>query len=154
MTAPELPGDLSGILRHLESTYPREGCGVLLRSGASGAWRLRIMRNAYDDLHALDPEAWPRSSHTAYAFAPREWLDVLREADSRGERVACVFHSHVDTTAYLSAEDKRWAAPGGQPLIPEAGWLVVSVYGGQAREAILSWWHESGFTEIPVSMDA
>jgi proteasome lid subunit RPN8/RPN11 len=153
-TAPELPGDLSGILRHLESTYPREGCGVLLRAGTSGPWRLRIMRNAYDDLHALDPGAWPRTSHTAYAFDPREWLDVLREADSRGERVMCVFHSHVDEKACFSAEDRRWAAPEGHPLIPEAAWLVVSVYAGQTREATLSWWHESGFKEIPVSLDA
>jgi [CysO sulfur-carrier protein]-S-L-cysteine hydrolase len=125
---PELPEDLSPVLRHVESTWPQEGCGVLLRAGPQGPWRVRPVENV---------SPFPRS---AYLFAPREWLTVLTEAEVRGEQVACVFHSHVEVPAFFSAEDRRQAAPGGEPLLPGVCYLVVGVESGQARSACLAWW--------------
>ncbi|HZH75258.1 MAG TPA: M67 family metallopeptidase [Archangium sp.] len=147
---PALPEDLSEILLHLESCYPQEGCGVLLRAGAEGPWRVRPLRNVQDALHASDPVRHPRTSRTAYSFDPREWLAVLTEADVRGEHVACVFHSHVDTGATFSDEDRRQAAPQGQILIPGAAYLVISVHSECVSDVRIFWWDCGEFQERPV----
>jgi [CysO sulfur-carrier protein]-S-L-cysteine hydrolase len=134
-----LPEDLSEVIRHLESCYPEEGCGVLLRAGEGGPWRIRPLRNT------------SRAPRTSYLFEPREWLGVLMEAETRGEQVACVFHSHVDTDATFSDEDRRQAAPGGQPLLPGVSYLVMAVHSGYVREARIFWWEHKEFQESPVS---
>ncbi|PTL85415.1 Mov34/MPN/PAD-1 family protein [Vitiosangium sp. GDMCC 1.1324] len=135
---PLLPEDLSDVVRHLESTYPREGCGVLLRAGEGGSWRVLPLRNVH---------AAPR---IAYAFEPREWLGVLLEAEARGEHVACVFHSHVDTSADFSDEDRRQAAPDGDPLLPGVCYLVVAVHAGHISDMKIFWWDCGEFRGGPV----
>jgi proteasome lid subunit RPN8/RPN11 len=150
---PALPEDLSEVIRHLESCYPQEGCGVLLRGGGEGPWRVRPLRNVQDALHASDPVRHPRTSRTAYAFDPREWLAVLTEADARSEHVACVFHSHVDTEACFSDEDRRQAAPEGQILIPGGAYLVISVHSGCVSDVRIFWWDCGEFQGHRVSLD-
>ncbi|HYO52540.1 M67 family metallopeptidase [Archangium sp.] len=148
-----LPEDLSDVIRHLESSYPREGCGVLLRAGEGGPWRVRPLRNAYDELHAGDPVRFPRTSRTAYAFEPREWLGVLLEAEARGEHVACVFHSHVDCGADFSGEDRHQAAPDGHPLLPGVSYLVMAIHSGCVRDSRIFWWDYGIFQGRRVSLD-
>ncbi|HEX8823576.1 MAG TPA: M67 family metallopeptidase [Archangium sp.] len=148
--SPALPEDLSEVIRHLETCYPREGCGVLLRAGEEGPWRVRPLRNVQDDLHASDPVRFPRTSRTAYAFDPREWLGVLTEAEAQGEQVACVFHSHVDTDACFSDEDRRQAAPEGQILIPGAAYLVMAIHSGCVSEGRIFRWACGEFQGHPV----
>ena len=46
---------------------------VILKA-AGGALRVHALRNAYDELHARDPKAYPRTARTAYQFDPKEWL--------------------------------------------------------------------------------
>lgn len=137
-----LPEDLSEVIRHLEACYPREGCGVLLRAGEGGAWRVRPLRNV---------SGAPR---TTYAFEPREWLGVLLEAEARGEQVVCVFHSHVDADATFSDEDRRHAAPDGQPLLPGASYLVMAVHSGCVRDMKIFWWSCGNFQESHVLLDS
>jgi [CysO sulfur-carrier protein]-S-L-cysteine hydrolase len=137
-----LPEDLSEVIRHLESCYPREGCGVLLRAGEGGPWRVRPLRNV------------SRTPRTAYLFEPREWLGVLLEAEARGERVTCVFHSHVDADATFSDEDRRQAAPDGQPLLPEVGYLVMAVRSRRVRGVKIFWWDCGEFQEVQVLLDS
>jgi len=119
---PLAPALLEALCAHLEQCYPEEGCGVVL-VGAGGA-RVLPLRNA----SAGDPRH-------GFAFEPREWLQLSKGADAAGERVRCVFHSHVDGAAYLSAADREAAAPGGQALLPGVLHLVVSVRCGSADEA-------------------
>ena len=149
-----LPADLSEIIRHLESTYPQEGCGVILRAGAEGPFRIRPLPNAYDRYHAADPARFPRSSRTAYLFEPREWLALNEEADAGSEQIVCVFHSHVNGIADFSAEDRAQAAPAGQPVLPGVTYLVVAVVGGQAAEARLFQWVAGVFLGRPVPLGA
>ncbi|MCP3137967.1 M67 family metallopeptidase [Pyxidicoccus sp. QH1ED-7-1] len=104
--------------RHLEAAYPHEGCGVILRAGDAGPWRVRPLRN-------VSPR--PR---TAYAFSLEEWLAVSTEADARGEQVVCVFHSHVEAPPTFSREDLVQAAPAGEPLLPGVSYLIGSVHQG------------------------
>ncbi len=134
MSSP-LPADLSPLLLHLESAYPNEGCGlVLLKDGAK---RYRPMANAYDRYHARDPERFPRTSRTAYFFDPKEQLLVYEECEAASERVICIVHSHADVGAYFSEEDRRAAAPDGEPLHPGIDYLVVAVDQGKSTAAKL-----------------
>lgn len=153
MVSPPLPEGLSDIIRHLEASYPREGCGVLLRTGESGPWRVRPLRNVQDELHARDPVRFPRTSRTAYSFDPREWLGVLLEAEARGEHVACVFHSHVDSGAEFSDEDRRQAAPDGDPLLPGVSYLVMAIHSGCVSDVKIFWWECGNFRERQLLLD-
>src|SRR5687767_7343379 len=104
------PTTLAEVIAHLESTYPNEGCGLILEN-AEGAQRVVPMQNAYDRYHAKDPVTYPRTSRTAYLFDGKEQLAVYEEADRRGEQISIIFHSHCEVGAYFSAEDRAMAAP-------------------------------------------
>jgi proteasome lid subunit RPN8/RPN11 len=147
---PELPTEWSVVLRHLESTYPNEGCGVILR-GPEG-WRAVPLKNDYDRYKAVDPEGFPRTSRTAYFFNPKEFLQVTQEAEKRGEQVAIIFHSHGDVGAYFSAEDKAMAAPEGEPLHPGMTYVVCAVNGGKAEVLKAFWWEGGDFQEVAVPL--
>lgn len=149
-----LPPDLTEVIRHLEQAWPHEGCGVILRAGLDGPWRVRPVANAYDSHHAADPVRFPLTSRTAYLFEPREWLALNLEADARGERVVCVFHSHVNGTAQLSAEDRAGALLEGQPVLPGVSYLVVAMVGGRAAQAQLFRWEGGEFRGRPVPLEA
>ena len=151
--APELPDDLTAVLRHVEAAYPNEGCGLILR-GSAGGFTVRPMVNAYDRYHAVDPEAFPRTSRTAYFFDPKEWLAVSQQVDAAGDRIACIFHSHADVGAYFSAEDRAMAAPEGQPLYPGVSYLVVAVDAGKATAARLYRWQGGEFEESTVPLES
>jgi [CysO sulfur-carrier protein]-S-L-cysteine hydrolase len=141
-----LPTDLSEVFRHVESTYPAEGCGVILKSKA-GAFRVRPMANVYDKYHRVDPERFPRTSLTAYLFDPKEWLAVSTEADEKGDEVVCIFHSHADVGAYFSQEDQVSAAPDGEPLFPGVNYLVVAVDKGKATGSKVFQWGNGKYEE-------
>ena len=149
-----LPAELTEVLRPLESAYPAEGCGVILRAGASGPFRVRPLQNVIDRYHARDPVRFPRTSRTAYRFDPREWLQVSEEAEARGEQVVCVFHSHGDAGAYFSQEDREMAAPDGEPVLPGVSYLVVAVDAGRASAARLFWWDAGDWREASVPLGA
>ena len=149
---PPVPTDLRRVIAHLESTYPNEGCGVLTRSNATGRWRVVPMKNAYDEYRVRDPARFSRTSRTAYVFDSREQLRVWEEAESAGETVACIFHSHTDVGAYFSHEDRAMAAPEGQPLWPGVSYLVVAVDSGKATDARLYWWEGEGFRERQIRL--
>jgi [CysO sulfur-carrier protein]-S-L-cysteine hydrolase len=142
-----LPPDWSDIIRYLEAVYPQEGCGVILRAGPEGPWRIQPLANAYDRCHAADPARFPHTSRTAYLFEAREWLALLQEADARCEHITCVFHSHVNGIADFSAEDRAQAIPAGEPLLPGVSYLVVAVMGGRAAEARLFRWVDREFRD-------
>jgi proteasome lid subunit RPN8/RPN11 len=126
-------GVLGDALRHLQACYPEEGCGAVLEGPAGQRWV--ALPNAYARWAAREPAAFPRDARSAFVFEPAQWLAVLREADARGERVACIVHGHPDGPASFSAEDRAQAAPDGLPLLPGAAHLVVSVRSGRATAA-------------------
>jgi len=137
---------LTALVEHLAAALPDEGCAVLL--GREDAVRLVPMVNAQATHHARDPEAFPRSPRSAFSLDPRAWLTVLREADRTGERVVAIAHSHPDGGEGFSAEDRRWAAPGGQPLLPGVAHLVVAFQGGRPRGARWAVWTDGDFLEL------
>ena len=141
------PEELAALVRHLRTALPDEGCAVLL--GGGDRVRLVPMENAQAAHHHRDPEAFPRTARTAFSLDPRAWLALLREADAAGERPVAIAHSHPEGDPGLSAEDRRWAAPDGQPLFPGVAHLVVAF--GQGRPATARWalWTDGDFLERP-----
>lgn len=134
-------------VRHLEACAPEEGCGVVLQGPLGMRWV--ALRNAYGTWKGYDAEAFPRSARTAFLFEPTEWLKLLREADAASERVAFIVHAHPEGPAAFSAEDRAQAAPGGLPLFPDVGYLVVALREGRAEKAVQARWQGGAFREWP-----
>lgn len=120
VTGPEL----DAICRQAIEEYPHEACGVILARGQER--QLVRCRNAQDDLHAKDPERHPRDARSAYYMDPADVLRVCR-MESAGYAVAVIYHSHVEAGAYFSDTDSRQALFDGEPIYPEAAYLVASV---------------------------
>jgi proteasome lid subunit RPN8/RPN11 len=102
---------------HARAAYADECCGLLIApaEAARGKELVRAIpcRNLQNQYHARFPEEYPRDARTAYLLDPRELARADDEARARGERVAGIFHSHIDVGAYFSEEDVRVALMGG-----------------------------------------
>ena len=58
------------ISRHAREAFPDECCGVILSTGDSD--RVHALENIQNQLHALDPQTYPRTAASAYAIYPLE----------------------------------------------------------------------------------
>ncbi len=131
---------LQEMLAHAEKAYPQEACGVITGVGTR-LTRLTRCRNAQDELHAQDPEHYPRSSRDGYNIDSSEMFEILRGADARGEEIKIIYHSHVDAGAYFSQEDKQAATWDGEPTYPDVAYIVISVMAGTPESASLYRWN-------------
>ena len=129
--------------------YPFESCGVILIRGSER--RLVRCRNAQNELHARDPERYPRDARTAYYIDPKDLLRI-GELERDGFAVAVIYHSHIDAGAYFSETDRRQALVGGEPAYPSALYVVTSVVGGRVDAMAAFRWNGVDFArvEIPV----
>lgn len=127
----------SRIYAEAERTYPDEGCGVVLGVVSAGreAKEFVALQNKQNEMHARDPKRYPRDAKTAYMIDPKEWQQIENQARSKGMEIISIFHSHPEHGVYFSDEDKGMAAPWGEPLFPNQSYMVVSVYGGQVKNA-------------------
>ena len=140
--APVLPPDrLTEILRHAESGYPDEVCGMVVGIPAKpDSYRVRRVRNIANAQLQRDPNGQSRTARTAYLMDPREQLRILQELDATAESVIAFYHSHPDHAAYFSAMDREHALMRGEPIWPGPSYLVVSVMQGWARSAVWFTW--------------
>jgi proteasome lid subunit RPN8/RPN11 len=130
----EEAGLMDSILAQARNKYPSECCGLVLED--QGQLSLIPCENLQDSMHAKDPEAFSRTSATAYFIDPKVVMD--NEAKMR-----CIYHSHPDHGAYFSEEDQLVAAPFGEPNFPDTSYLVVSVMKGEIAEKNVFLWDES-----------
>ena len=80
----------------------------------------------------------------AFWIDEQELLHALRGAEQRGERLVAIYHSHIDTAAYLSFTDLEGAlGPDGRPLYGGTAQLIVSIQESGALGAALFAWDES-----------
>ena len=138
----EIPKDmLEQVYAHAIEEYPAECCGMVFGSKNENALtRVRTCVNAQDKYHALDPETFPRKAKTAYFIEPIELLAIEKELSANEERVAVIYHSHIDVDAYFSEEDVRRAVSDGDPIYPGTAYLVLSVVDGKiATEKTFYW---------------
>lgn len=108
--------------KSLKTALPNEGCGLILEGDG---YRWKMVPNTLN-------------SPVAYAVDPREWM----VAESQGEAVRVIVHSHVNSLAVLSERDVREAtfedAEGRIcPLFPGVYYLVYAVIQGDYTSATL-----------------
>ncbi|MFQ5830755.1 MAG: Mov34/MPN/PAD-1 family protein [Candidatus Methylomirabilia bacterium] len=147
------PEEYAQIRSQAEAEYPHECCGVILASeGSASRRRLVPCRNVQNELHAKDPERHPRDACAAYFIASEDLLKIGR-LEAEGFRIRTVYHSHIDAGAYFSDTDKQNARLGGEPLYPDATYLVVSVAEGRVADAGAFRWDPSVRDFRPVPLD-
>lgn len=141
---------LDEIVDWVESAYPEEGCGLILRDEESGERRILKTDNLANQYHEMDPDTYPRTADKFYVINPMEFV----KAEDRGEVIEAVFHSHVDTGDYFSEEDVNAATMPRESeddpyeeAHPGADYLVVSVRDGSASSATLFRFDEESGTE-------
>jgi proteasome lid subunit RPN8/RPN11 len=125
------------IAAHGETSYPNEGCGLLLGHVEDG-------RNVVTGARPL-PNVWPVESEKPERFriAEDDWRDVELEAISEGLDIVGIFHSHPDSLPVASPRDLDWASwPGYSYLITQ----VVMGRSGLSRSWQLAA-DRSGFIE-------
>ncbi len=146
--------NLDAIFAQAKAEYPAECCGILTTDADGGPSTVHPCRNIQDELHAKDPEQYPRDSRIAYFIDSGELFSVVHGAEKSGGAVSGFYHSHVDCDAYFSQEDKERAMAWDEPAYPEAVYLVVSVYGDEARGHKAFAWDEgqSDFVEVEISV--
>jgi len=135
---------------HACEAFPHECCGILVERGG----RLDVVRvtNIQNRLHAQDPQQFPRTAETAYTMGD-EAAPVLLQADRGVVRLHAFYHSHPQHGAYFSAEDRKQAnGPWDEPMYPDAGQIVLSVYDAEVKAvAAFRWDAEQGdYVEVPV----
>ena len=126
--------------------YPAESCGVILTRGSER--RLMACRNVQNDLHARDPERYPRDARTAYYIDPADLLRIGR-LEGEGFTVSVIYHSHIDAGAYFSETDRRNALLGDEPAYPTATYVVTSVLGGRGDAMAAFRWDGSVRDFVP-----
>jgi proteasome lid subunit RPN8/RPN11 len=121
---------LLAIYRQSRAEFPKECCGYLL--GRAPEAELVQCENRQDKLHALDPEAHPRTAENGYNIGGKQLLNLVRSFES-DRPATIIYHSHPRVGAYFSEEDTRAAIAAGYPC----DYLVVDVQDAEIREAKL-----------------
>lgn len=135
-----------------ETEYPSECCGVVLeRNGAPGDRLVVACRNIQNELHTKDPSRHPRDARVAYQVDPKDLLRIGR-LEGEGYRVRTIYHSHIDAGAYFSETDKQNALLQGEPIYPDATYVVVSVLGGRLSGAAAFAWSPDRREFLPVTL--
>lgn len=129
---------LAAIDAHAREAYPEECCGMIFERGG----REEILRatNVQNELHAQDPDRFPRTAATGYTMGP-EAAPILIGSE-RGElRLLAIYHSHPEREAYFSQEDRRQALGAwDEPIYPQAGYIVMSVRNREVRATKVFVW--------------
>ncbi len=114
---------------HAAEWFPKECCALIV-AGASGG-RAVLADNLQDKYHQLDPEMYPRTAEQAYLLDPR----LLAQAESDGERIVAIVHSHCRVGAYFSDKDQEDARSpfDDGPLYPGVDYVVLDAQ----EEAVL-----------------
>ena len=136
----ELPrGLLLEVFQHARECYPEECCGLL--TGIEGEGPLHVVRCTNVQSQRVARGESNLDASRAFWIDEQELLNALRAAEASGEKLLVIYHSHVDTAAYLSHTDVAGAlGPDDEPLYPGCAQLVVSVReSGVGEAALFSW---------------
>lgn len=146
-------GVLADLHEHAREDYPSECCGVVVAL-SDGSQRTVRIRNVQDEMHAADPDSYPRSSESAYLWDSTDYKKALDMWESPGNRLLAFYHSHPDHEAYFSEEDLAQATPLGEPSYPEALQIVVSVVDGQLGDTKAFRWSvdEESYLEVALEV--
>jgi proteasome lid subunit RPN8/RPN11 len=99
--------DLDTIIRHSQTEYPYEACGIL--AGKDG-----VVSRIY-------PMTNTERSSTTFFMNPEEQLRVFKQMRKRGTEMLGIYHSHPASSAYPSKRDC------GLACYAEASYLIISL---------------------------
>lgn len=116
------------IAEHGKKEYPIEACGYL--TGKENVVTDIIVMTNID------------KSSVHFSFDPKEQFQALKYARSRGENLIAVYHTHPETPARMSEEDRRLANDTSMKYI------IHSVKDGNTR--CFSVDNNKVVTEIPI----
>lgn len=135
-----LPTEIVGeLFAHAVECYPEECCGLVLGSPPLGLGRVLRCTNVQD--RQLRRGESTLDAKRAFWIDEYELLEASRAAETSGEEILIIYHSHVDAPAYFSQQDLRGAlGPQGTPLWPHAAQLVIAVHEGVVSDAALFEW--------------
>jgi proteasome lid subunit RPN8/RPN11 len=133
-----IPGDvLHELLAHAREACPEECCGLIVGDASRRFRRVVRCRNEMSQRNAEDPVTFPLDNRSGFYMSPEDYRQAQEQAEAAGERVTAVYHSHVDTGAYLSADDLEYAESELFPF-PEADQLVVSVHDDREHPRVVA----------------
>ena len=137
------PRIIDAIYRHALAEYPSECCGIIIgKKDIADSFDLSFpCRNLQDEMHAKEPDRFPRTSQSAYFLNPKDLFQIQRMARERGMEMKIIYHSHVDVGAYFSAEDKKQATYEEKLLYPGVRYLVIDVTKDKVRGLKLFSWN-------------
>jgi proteasome lid subunit RPN8/RPN11 len=142
----------AAIEAHACEAYPDECCGMIVeRDGREEVVRVTNIQN---ELHAQDPEQFPRTAAIAYTMGP-EAAPILMRAE-RGElRLRAIYHSHPEHAAYFSEEDRKQAFGGwDEPNYPDAAQIVMSVRNREVRATKVFVWDAAAHEYVEAEITA
>ena len=145
------PDEIAKIQAQAAAEYPAESCGVVLTR--KDERRLMPCRNVQNELHARDPERYPRDARTAYYIDPTDLLRIGR-LEGEGFTVSVIYHSHIDAGAYFSETDRRNAMLGDEPSYPQTTYVVTSVREGRVDGMAAFRWDPAQRDFTPVDASA
>ena len=131
---------LQAIQTHAESTYPEEGCGLLLghlRDDVKTLIEVWPTENSWgeeadDPFQSIESSAQRTSSkRNRFSIAPRVMLQAQKNARDRNLDIIGIFHSHIDHPAIPSEFDRAIAWQ-------QYSYIIVSVQQGLACD-LKSW---------------
>jgi len=136
--------------------FPSECCGMIIGPEAEDIGindLVRPCRNVQQELHQKYPERFPRDATIGYTMAKEDLEAIVKEAQEHGWVVKVCYHSHPNTGAYFSQEDRR-NAEGWDLWFPGVRFLVISVFPGEIRDIQGYRWHEptQTFVSVPVEV--
>jgi proteasome lid subunit RPN8/RPN11 len=105
------PAQHAAVLAHCYEGFPNEACGMLAGPMVDGV--------PTGEVRAIYPCRNADESTRTYTVDSRDLIRAMRDAESHGDELIGVWHSHTHTEAYPSETDVRQAM--------EPGWLYVLV---------------------------
>ena len=138
--------------------FPFECCGMIIGPEGDDVESedlVRPCRNMQQELHQKYPEQFPRDATIGYTMAKEDIEAIVQEAQERGWVIKVCYHSHPNTGAYFSQEDRR-NAEGWDLWFPGVRFLVISAFPGEIRDIQGYRWHEptQTFVSVPVEVRA
>lgn len=128
---------IAQMITHALKSDPQECCGLLI--GRDTADRLQPMQNVH-----------PRPERR-FEMSPIELMSAEQDAESRGERIVGIYHSHTFTQAYPSQTDANNAVQSGWT---DPVYVLISL-AEKSRPVVRAFriFDDSSIQELPITTD-
>ena len=149
---------LEQVFEEARRAYARdeESCGFLVgpESDARALDGIVPMVNRANALHALDPEAYPRTGRMYFDIDSMKFDKAIRAGEQSKKPVKVLYHSHLDVGAYFSPTDAEVAKMGADEPPFDLAYLVTSVREGKVDDHKLFVWEPASrsFVESRLSV--